>query len=82
MVIFYKKWKKCNEIQLTKDKMDLNNRKMTNHLPSHGQQINSGIYKSSSPKTTSDKNKQRIAAKQPTEFWGSLREISGTISKN
>ena len=31
MVIFYKKWKKYNEIQLTKNKMDLNNRKMTNH---------------------------------------------------
>ena len=28
MVIFYKKWKKYNEIQLTK-KMDLNIRKMT-----------------------------------------------------
>ena len=34
MVIFYKKWKKYNEIQLTKNKMDLNNRKMTNHPPS------------------------------------------------
>ena len=31
MVIFYKKWKKYNEIQLTKNKMDLNNRKMLNH---------------------------------------------------
>ena len=28
MVIFYKKWKKYNEIQLTKNKMDLNNRKI------------------------------------------------------
>ena len=27
------KWKKYNEIQLTKNKMDLNNRKMTNHPP-------------------------------------------------
>ena len=34
MVIFYKKWKKYNEIQLTKHKMDLNIRKMTNHPPS------------------------------------------------
>ena len=34
MAIFYKKWKKYNEIQLTKNKMDLNNRKMTNHPPS------------------------------------------------
>ena len=34
MVIFYKKWKKYNEIHLTKNKMDLNIRKMTNHPPS------------------------------------------------
>ena len=33
MVIFYKKWKKYNEIQLTKNKME-NIRKMTNHPPS------------------------------------------------
>ena len=34
MVIFYKKWKKYNEIQFTINKMDLNIRKMTNHPPS------------------------------------------------
>ena len=34
MVIFYKKRKKYNETQLTKNKMDLNIRKMTNHPPS------------------------------------------------
>ena len=34
MVIFYKKWKKYNETQLTKNKMELNIRKMTNHPPS------------------------------------------------
>ena len=34
MVIFYNKCKKHNEIELTKNKMDLNNRKMTNHQPS------------------------------------------------
>ena len=28
------KWKKYNEIQLTKNKMDLNIRKMTDHPPS------------------------------------------------
>ena len=33
LVKFYWKWKK-NEIQLTKNKMDLNNRKITNHPPS------------------------------------------------
>ena len=32
-LVFYMKWKKYNEIQLTK-KMDLNIRKMTNHPPS------------------------------------------------
>ena len=31
MVLFYKMWKKYNEIQLKK--MDLNNLKMTNHPP-------------------------------------------------
>ena len=30
MVIFYKTWKKCNKIQLTKNKMDLNKSKMKN----------------------------------------------------
>ena len=34
MVIFYKKWKNYNEIQLTKNKMGLNIRKMTDHPPS------------------------------------------------
>ena len=33
--MFYKKWKKYTEkIQLAKNKMDLNNRKMKNHPPS------------------------------------------------
>ena len=31
MIFFHKKWKKHYEIQLTKNKMDLNNRKMKNH---------------------------------------------------
>ena len=35
MVVLYKIWKKCNEIKLTKYKMDLNNRKIKNHPPSH-----------------------------------------------
>ena len=34
MVIFYKKWIQYNGIQLTKNKMDLNIRKITNHSPS------------------------------------------------
>ena len=34
MVIYYKKWKKYNEIQLTINKMDLNIQKMTNRSPS------------------------------------------------
>ena len=37
MVIFYKKFKNYNEIQLTKNKMDLNIRKMTNHPSSPDQ---------------------------------------------
>ena len=39
MVIFYKKWKKYNEIQLTKTKMEINIRKITNHPPSPGNKI-------------------------------------------
>ena len=31
MILLNKIWKKYNEIELTKNKMDLNNRKMTNH---------------------------------------------------
>ena len=38
MVIFYKKWKKYNGIQWTKDKTDLYNRKMTIYPPSPGKQ--------------------------------------------
>ena len=39
MVTFYKKWKKYNEIQLTKSKIDLNIRKITtNHPPSPNKQ--------------------------------------------
>ena len=38
MVIFYKKWKKYNEIQL-KNKLDLNNRKMPNHPPSPAKHV-------------------------------------------
>ena len=34
MEIFYKKLKKYNEIKLTKKKMNLNIRKITNHPPS------------------------------------------------
>ena len=46
MVIFYnKKWKKYNKIQLTKNKMDLNIRKMTNHPPSPGENdLNKHLY--------------------------------------
>ena len=53
MVIFYKKWKKYNEFQLTKNKMDLNIRKMTNHPPSPAYLIRYG-------KDTIKFNKQKI----------------------
>ena len=36
MVVFYKIWKKYGEIQLTKNKMNLNNWKMKSHPPSPG----------------------------------------------
>ena len=35
MLLLYRKWKKYNEIQLTKNKIDLNNQNFTNHPPSH-----------------------------------------------
>ena len=34
MLVLYKGWKKYNEFQLTKNKIDLNIRKITNHPPS------------------------------------------------
>ena len=34
MVLFYKIWKRYNEIQLTKNNMNLNIRKIKNHPPS------------------------------------------------
>ena len=43
MVIFNMEWKKYNEIRLTKHKMDLNIRKMTNHPPSPANIINNII---------------------------------------
>ena len=43
IVVFYKIWKKCNGIQLTKNKMDLNNRKMTNHPPSPATRTNQRV---------------------------------------
>ena len=49
MVILYKKWKRYNEIQLTKNKMDLNIRKMTNHPPSVVERSKAGT-KNLSPK--------------------------------
>ena len=46
------------------------------------QQINSGIWESSSPKISRGKKKPIKAAKRPTEYWGSLTAISGTKTKN
>ena len=40
MVLFYKIWKKYNKIQLTENKIDFNNRKMTNHPPSPAKRRN------------------------------------------
>ena len=43
MVIFYKKWKKYNEIQLTKNKMDLNNQIMKNRPSSPEMESKAGL---------------------------------------
>ena len=55
MLLFYKIWKNYNEIQLTKNKMDLNNRKMKNHLPSHAITALGAFRTSRSPYTTATK---------------------------
>ena len=34
LLVFYERWKKYNEIQLTKNKMDLRNRNLKNNPPS------------------------------------------------
>ena len=39
MILFYKTWKKCNEIQLTKNEMYLNNLKQT-EINNHEIEIN------------------------------------------
>ena len=49
MVIFYKKLKKYYETQLTKNKMDLNIRKMTNHPPSPDILNSNCIFRSVKP---------------------------------
>ena len=65
MVIFYKKWKKCNEIQLTKNKMDSNIRKMTNHAPSlvskETKNVNVAFYGQKSTTTVRGFNYQPLA---------------------
>ena len=43
---------------------------ITCKINSFRQQINSEIWESSSPKTSSGKNKQRNVSKRPTEYWG------------
>ena len=45
MVVFYMIWKKDNEIQLTKNKMNLNNRKIINRPPSLEGTVNLHIVK-------------------------------------
>ena len=52
MIIFYKKRKKYNEIQFTKNKMDLNIRKMTNHPPSPD-----SIYFNSTPQPKQNRSR-------------------------
>ena len=60
MAIFYKKWEKYNEIQLTKSKMDLNIRKITNHPPSPSPTI--PTYKMKEEKGKEYKMKREPAA--------------------
>ena len=56
MVIFYKKWKKYNETKLTKNKMDLNIWKITNHPPSPVSRM--GTARLKSDKETDEEGKK------------------------
>ena len=54
MVIFYKTWKKCHEIQLTKNKKDLNKSKMKKNSEVHRRNNNgSKTLSCDTPETTS-----------------------------
>ena len=69
MVIFHKKWRMYNEIKLTKNKMDLNNRKMTNHSPS--------------PITNTYTEATRVtASEQDTNFIQKKQGSSGKSNEN
>ena len=61
MVLFYKMWKKYNKTELTKNEMDLNNRKMKNHP--------------SSPAYSSNPSSSYINQKLPSEQYNNIRAI-------
>ena len=70
---------KCSVIHIGHNNMQSNYNMSNQQLPATDQQRDLGII---SPKTSSGKNKQRKAAKRPTEYWGSLPAISVTKTKN
>ena len=55
---------------------------ITYPISSCRQQNNSGIWESSSPKTSSGKNKKKKATKRPREYSGALSAVSGRETKN
>ena len=77
-VKFYKKWKKNNEIQLTKNKMSFNLLKITNHPPSPGIKIEREIWVFISAYGPGSERSE----KEMDEFWNELSECVGTFGRN
>ena len=73
MVIFYKKWKKYNEIQLRKNTMDLNIRKMINHPPVVSLSARLEMDRKVCPRTTTSYTKELFIRGQNTEVTQKLR---------
>ena len=64
MVIFYKKLKKNNKIQLAKNRMDLNNRKMKYHQPSPKKKTEEGKKRG----VSKERSKAGTKNKVPTAY--------------
>ena len=72
MVIFYKKWKKYNEIELTKNKINLNIRKMTNHPSFPEQQESNKIKKWKNVRTEEIMERSKADTKEKRSANGCL----------
>ena len=66
---------KCSVVHIGHNNMQSNYNISNQQLPTTDQQQDLGII-------VTKENKQRKAAKRPTEYWDSLPAISGTKTKN